>query len=513
MNIKKPKISYHHLLWLALITTISVILRLNEINLPPFYYLSDAEYQYYFLTLYHLKQISHTFTSTPINPYPSFEINNALPWNMVLKANAYLWSWMGENAFWLPRIESILAWHVAGIFLFLTCLNFFSFAPSFVALIVFYLSPNAFLLSRCYLPEPIMIMLASISFYTIVLWQQKQETYFYLLASFFSCLTIYFLPKPFFLLIGIYIGFGMSYRGILAPFKEDKTYLYIAFCLIPLILYRINGWGAKSHENHYLLWNLLGETGFWIHWRNSLIIMMETIKDYSGSILFSITAFFLITQHKLRVPVLVMLFSYGIFGLFFTYHIHTHYYYSIQFFLIYFLLIAGSFDFLYRHSKSIYYISALPALMLLSFYWYFSSSNVWRENESKLAYITHQKQLSIFEDINKKFKGMYIISSPSEGMYYHTFNNNIRIEGWPEYANYYGEKRTGMHKNETYQEHLTTLLNKAKQNGARYFVVNDITRYENDPTLVRLLKKYKNYKYTLASNHVEYLVFDLSKQQ
>ena len=518
MNYGTNKFPVGKCLLLISILIISILFHLYDVNSAPYQYLPDAEFQSFVTSLYFNKLIHSADISAVLKPLNFLDFNSFLPWNLILKGNAYLLDTVGVDSFWLPRVESIIAWHIAGIFLFLACLRFFSYTSSLFSLFVFCFSPGAFVMSRCYMPEPIMMMLLCAAFFFLICWFQNLRVRSYFLGLVLSFLAILFLPKCFFILLGIYAGFGIGFIGFKRLLTDWKTYFFGVVCISAMLIYRINGWGGGTHVHAILMWDLLAKPYFWLHWSKCLFFMMGSIShsfflgmgalinDYAwlGFVCISLLSLFTISDKKLKMGILGMLGGYLIYGIFFTYHIATHAYYHIQFFLIFIFLIAAGFDFISQHLKEKNAILATILFGSVSISWYFSAANPLQLTDMKAL---SARDAKVAQQIGDSFNGSYVACFPTEGVLYHAYARGLKIFQWPNYASYAGEKLQGVAKDNSYDDYVVRMFIVAQEKGVKYFVVNDFKRFAEETKLKEMVKKYK-----MVESNNDFLVFDLSNK-
>lgn len=500
---------------------LSILLHFHNVNSPPYFYLADVEYQEYLIMQYFHKVIHANDFATFTKPIEFLDFTSFLPWNLDLKANAYLLDLFGVDSFWFPRVESIIAWHIAGLFLFLACLRFFSYRASLFSLFIFCFSPGAFLMASVYMPEPVMMMFLSASFFFLIAWFQNLSLRNYFTALALSFLAILFLPKCFFILMGIYIGFGLGFLGFNILLRDLKTYFFGLVCTIPLLMYIVNGWG-ETHVRNIFVFDLLMQSKFWLSWLNMLFTMMGSlsntvfsrpwalINDYAWKIFVSVSllSFFTISDKKLKMGIAGMLLGYLVFGISFTYHIFTHPYYHLQFFLIFLFLVAVGFDFISKHLNkfnALLFSTILFAFVSIS--WCFSAANFLQPQlvELKAAYVQGVKKA---QKIAFRFKGFSIITAASPTLSYYGYKFGLNIIGWPGEGDYLGQRAVGsMKKINSYDDYVAVTFIQVQKAGGRYFIVNDFNHFEQETKLKEILKKYK-----IVESNPDFLAFDLNNK-
>jgi hypothetical protein len=236
----------------------------------------------------------------------------------------------GGEHLWIPRLLSALFWLVGGSFLYLIARKMVSPSAALFSVAFFVLDPAAVLPSRAFMPDPLMIMLLVISVYAILRYHEQPTMGGLMVAIVISSLAIF--VKPGILLFEIYGAFFalMVYRrGLFGSLRSAHLALYASLSLLLIVLYYVYGTVIGGFLQGQLQGKVvpqyLLEAYFWGGW-------LEQIGSMVGLVAFvgALIGVLLLRPGLPKALLAGLWGGYLLFGLVFTYHIHTHGYYSLQ---------------------------------------------------------------------------------------------------------------------------------------------------------------------------------------
>src|SRR5215211_846629 len=236
----------------------------------------------------------------------------------------------GGEHLWIPRLMSAMFWTLGGVFLYLIARKIVSPSASLFAVAFYLFDPAVVLPSRAFMPDPLMILLLVMSVYFIVRYHEQPTAGNLMVAVGVSSVAL--LVKPGICLFQIYGAFFalMVYRrGLLRSLTSLHLYLFAALSLLPVAIYYVYGTVIggflQGQVQGKVVPQYLIEGYFWRGW-------LEQIGSMVGLIAFVVAVIgVLLLRPGLPRALLVGLWGgYLLFGLVFTYHIHTHGYYSLQ---------------------------------------------------------------------------------------------------------------------------------------------------------------------------------------
>ena len=219
---------------------------------------------------------------------------------------------------------------VGGIFLYLIARKIVSSNAAAFSVAFYLLAPAAVLPSRAFMPDPLMIMLLIISVYTILRYHEHPTMGRLVVAIAASSAAL--LVKPGICLFQIFGVFGalMVYRrGLIRSITSAHLLLFSVLSVLPVALYLlygavIRGFLQGQAQGKFVPQYLL-ETYFWAGWLEQIGSMVGYIP-----LMGAVFGVLLLRPGSPRALMAGLWGGYFLFGLVFTYHIHTHGYYSLQ---------------------------------------------------------------------------------------------------------------------------------------------------------------------------------------
>jgi Dolichyl-phosphate-mannose-protein mannosyltransferase len=256
----------------------------------------------------------------------------------------------GGEHLWIPRVLSASFWMIGGVFLYLIARKIVSPNAACFAVAFFLLEPAVVLPSRAFMPDPLMIMMLVISVYTILRYHEQPSTGRLVVAGVASSLALFVKPGIcLFQILGALVVPMLYRNGQTRTLKSVHLVLFTMLSLVPVGLYYVYGRVIRGFLDgqvqgkvvpHYLL-----ESYFWRGW-------LQQIESMVGLIVFlgAILGVMLLRPGLPRTLMAGLWGGYFLFGLVFTYHIHTHDYYSLQFVPVIALSLGSLCDAVERHT-------------------------------------------------------------------------------------------------------------------------------------------------------------------
>jgi Dolichyl-phosphate-mannose-protein mannosyltransferase len=236
----------------------------------------------------------------------------------------------GGEHLWIPRLLSACFWMVGGIFLYLIARKIVSSKAAAFSVAFYLLAPAAVLPSRAFMPDPLMIMLLIISVYTILRYHENPTIGRLLIAI--AASSAAFLVKPgicLFQIFGAFVSLMVYRRGLIRSLTSAHLLLFTVVSLLPVALYYlygavIRGFLQGQAQGKFVPQYLL-ETYFWAGWLEQIGSMVGYVP-----LMGAVFGVLLLRPGSPRALMAGLWGGYFLFGLVFTYHIHTHGYYSLQ---------------------------------------------------------------------------------------------------------------------------------------------------------------------------------------
>ena len=257
---------------------------------------------------------------------------------------------IGAEHLWIPRVLSASFWMVGGVFLYLIARKLVSSNAAVFSVGFYLLDPAVVLPSRAFMPDPLMVMLLLASVYTILRYHEQPTTGRLIVAIAASSVALF--VKPGICLFQIFGAFFVPLiyrRGWIGTLRSVHLLLFTLLSLLPMGLYYVYGTVIRGFLQgqaqgkvvpHYLL-----EGYFWRGW-------LQQIESMVGLVVFlgAVLGVILVRPGLPRALMAGMWGGYILFGVVFTYHIHTHDYYSLQFVPVIALSLGSLWDAVERHT-------------------------------------------------------------------------------------------------------------------------------------------------------------------
>jgi hypothetical protein len=237
---------------------------------------------------------------------------------------------IGGEHLWIPRVLSAVFWMVGGFFLYLIARKIASANAALFAVAFYLFDPAVVLPSRAFMPDPLLIMMLILSVYTIVRYHERPTAGRLVVAILASSMALFVKPGIcLFQIFGAFVAPMVHRKGSLRTLTSAHLYLFTVLVLLPIGLYYVYGTMIggflQGQVQGKIVPQYLLETYFWRGWLEQIGAMVGLIGFVGG--VFGIV---LLRPGLPRALVAGMWVGYLLFGLVFTYHIHTHDYYSLQ---------------------------------------------------------------------------------------------------------------------------------------------------------------------------------------
>ncbi len=158
------------------------------------------------------------------------------------RLSATIYSVVGNEILWIPRILSIFFWTIGGIFLLDTVRRMVDKNAAIFALLLFMITPYTAIASRAFQPDPLMVMLMIIGFWGLVRWIENDNVKNAIIAGLFAGLAIFIKSVVIFPIgfsfLAVVIWKKRSFKKI---FTSLSIWLMAGLTLLPYILYMIYG--------------------------------------------------------------------------------------------------------------------------------------------------------------------------------------------------------------------------------------------------------------------------------
>ncbi len=236
----------------------------------------------------------------------------------------------GGEHLWVPRLLSASFWMIGGVFLYLIARRIVSANAAVFSVAFYLLDPAVVLPSRAFMPDPLMITVLLVSVFTILRYHERPSWGRLMVAIAASSVAL--LVKPgicLFQIFGAFVALMVYRRGLWRTLRSTHLLVFTALSLLPVGLYYLYGAVIRGflqgQAQGKVVPQYLLEAYFWRGWLEQIGSMVGYIP-----LLGAVIGVLLLRPGPPRAMMAGLWGGYFLFGLVFTYHIHTHGYYSLQ---------------------------------------------------------------------------------------------------------------------------------------------------------------------------------------
>ena len=240
---------------------------------------------------------------------------------------------VGREEIWYARYLTGLFWLVGGLFMYKITRMLMSVDAALLAVGYYLFVPWGIVISRSFQPDSLMMMMFLISIYSILLYFERPSWRKLILTGTIIGITSLLRPLVLFAIFCAFIALSIYKKEPGTSLINRRFLVLFALSLaFPVVFYGygiyigkfLQGQAALSFRPY-----LLARWEFWLGWFNNGADVMGR-----AVLVIAMFGFFFLQRNIIRVLVIGLTVGYFLLGIFFTYHIHTHPYYHIQFFLV-----------------------------------------------------------------------------------------------------------------------------------------------------------------------------------
>ncbi|MBL7049770.1 MAG: glycosyltransferase family 39 protein [Nitrospira sp.] len=520
---------------ILLVFVAAFVVRLHNINKPPLDFAPIRQYQAAHLTRsYFYEDLEAIPVWKREMAKTNYEMMTFTLEPQIMETLAlYGFRATGKENLSIPRVLSIIFWLTGGFFLYLLALKLMHRDAALVSTVLFLFIPYGISASRSFQPDAMMLMMMLISLYGIFLYHESPLKKRLLLAATAAGIAIYIKPYCIFIIYGAFLPVCIYRYRFKKMFLNFDFWLFsLAAGWLPFLHYGIGLLSAGDislHMQGSFLPYLLLKPYFWMDW-------LKMIGRTSGLFFFACALWGLFTQYKgfgktLIAGLWIGYFAYGIFA---TFHIHTHDYYQLIFLPVMVLsagpslyLIVGAVT---RHrviSLIILTVLGITASVSISM---FNMKEILQENKNIILNIAAVGGINpqFNEFITNKYEDDVRMAEKIGDLVGHNKKNLMLTEYYGRFLTYYGfisglpwfdddslseMRKRGVAKMSA--EDIFTpchiVVRTHKKTKTRYleyqpdyFIITNFEEFERQPDL----KKYLNDNFPIFDKQEKYLIYD-----
>lgn len=317
-------------LCLVLMFLLAALIRCDEIKAPG--HLLDREYTsaifaraFYFMGNDQVEDWRRDIAVITMNQQPVLEPP------LVEYFVSLMYRVMGREEIHYARYLTGAFWLVGGIFMYLIAKKLVSIEAALFATLYYLFVPMGVMISRSFQPDSLMMMLFLASLYLLVNYFGSNANKDLLKASVVTAVTLLLRPLVLFGIFFAFLALSLQNAGNWRKIIDRSLILFSGVSLLPAAIY----YGYGIVFTGFMRWkvstsflpDLLTKRDFWLGW-----FQLGTNVVGAAFLIAAIIGFFLLPNRTARSLMIGLAISYPVFGVAFTYHIHTHPYYHIQLF-------------------------------------------------------------------------------------------------------------------------------------------------------------------------------------
>jgi 4-amino-4-deoxy-L-arabinose transferase-like glycosyltransferase len=419
------------------------------------------------------------------------------------RISALLYHLTGGEHLWIPRLLSAFSWLVGGVFLYLIARKVASPDAAIVSIAYYLFNPFGIIASQSFQPDPAMVMMMIISLYTIIRYYESTSLTRLMLSALVSSIAILIKPVSAFFIFGAFIPLTIYKLGLRRTILNTATWIFIIISILPSALYY--GYGIfvsgalRGQAQDSFIPSLLLYPYFWQFWFKHIYRVIGF-----AALVGALLGVLLVPAGRYRVFILGLWMSYVVYGVVFTYHIHTHDYYQLPFIPIVALSLGPLVAMILSHFVQ---LNArwprrviVSGILLLAI---FLNIGLYLRERQELPDFGREVQLAA--EI-----GAAVAHSPSTLFLAHHYGRVLQYHGeisgepWPIRADFRSEKLIG--KPELSVEERFDLL--SAEYHPEYFIVTEFQEFEAQADL----KEYLTVRFPILNETKDYIIFDLRRE-
>ncbi|UCC29618.1 MAG: glycosyltransferase family 39 protein [Phycisphaerales bacterium] len=236
----------------------------------------------------------------------------------------------GGERLWVPRLLSAVFWLVGGGFLYALTKRLLSADAAILSTAYYLLLPYGVIASRSFQPDPMLVMALIISLFTMVWYHDRPSTRCLIAAASTSALAILIKPVCVFPILGAFVSLSIWRLGVRKFLTSPAVLVFAAVSLLPGAMFYLYGiliaGFLKAQALSSFMPRLLLSTEFWIQWLRKI----EYVFGYP-TVVVALLGLLALRRTYPGALLVGLWIGYLVYGAVFTYHIHSHDYYQLQF--------------------------------------------------------------------------------------------------------------------------------------------------------------------------------------
>ena len=240
---------------------------------------------------------------------------------------AFTYQLIGEQL-WVARVYSSLFWLIGGVFLFLLARDLISFDGALISTVYYLFFPYAIIASRSFQPDPLMVMLTLVFWWSFFFWMRSPSWGLSLLAGLVGGFAIFIKFSAAFFVIGGALGLALSQYKFRDLLRNGQAWMMAVLGVTPAMAYLVYGIFFRGGLNQQFAGRfipaLLLSPLNYLAWETKVSFAVGGLF-----IMLALLALLSTEDRRYRSLLYGLWSSYLLYGLFFDYHVATHDYYHL----------------------------------------------------------------------------------------------------------------------------------------------------------------------------------------
>jgi 4-amino-4-deoxy-L-arabinose transferase-like glycosyltransferase len=418
----------------------------------------------------------------------------------------------GAERLWIPRLFASVFWLVGGLFLYQLAQRLTSPGGALLSLVAYLFLPYAIFASRSFQPDALMVMVLLASVLAIVRYHERPSRQRLVTAAAVSAAALLVKPGiPAAFLYVVFLSLSISRLGVRGAVADVRLPVFVVGSALPMLAYYVYGHyfaGSVSADiGDWVIPGLLVESGFWRGWLyyqvpgvlgSPLDSSKLLVKAFAYVVLLAALLGIVLARPGQPRALLVGLWGgYFCFGLIFTWHIHTHEYYSLPLVPILALSLGPTLGALARRAQ---HVRSLARFALAIAIVAAVSVGIWKVH-LRLTDPSYAKEVRIYREIGSSahHTARALFLDPYYG-------NALSYHGWV-FGRFWSAPAQVGPSGSTART-LAHFQKTVETPPARtYFIVTSLSDFHADPRLQTFVR----HSFTIVHETPDFLIFDLSR--
>jgi 4-amino-4-deoxy-L-arabinose transferase-like glycosyltransferase len=419
----------------------------------------------------------------------------------------------GAERLWIPRLFASVFWLVGGLFLYQLAQRLTSPGGALLSLVAYLFLPFAIFASRSFQPDALMVMILLASVLAIVRYHERPSRQRLGTAAAVSAAALLVkpgIPAP--LLYVVFLSLSISRLGVRRA-VDVRLLAFVAGSALPMLAYYVYmhyfAGSVSADIGDWVIPRLLVESGFWRGWLyyqvpgvlgSPLDSSKLLVKAFAYVVLLAALLGIVLTRPGQPRALLVGLWGgYFCLGVVFTWHIHTHQYYSLPLVPILALSLGPTLGALARQAQH----SHLLARFALALAIVTAVSVATLKVHLRLTDPSYERQVRIYREIGSS------AHHTARALFLDTYYGNpLSYHGWLFGHFWSAPAQVGPVASTTptlrqFQKAVAT------PPARTYFIVTSLSDLHADPRL----QTFVEHSFTIVRQTPDYVIFDLGRSR